>query len=156
MFDDWAGRGWHLCWRPLSKPSEHRSRWRSAAQPARISQHYFFRPKNLALCKRQSGGGDLNSHPWGMGCQLLRNGAIEVLRRVLADACVMLPQYRTCGGRTLIQLGGDTLSSRTCFLVFCQVPRKFRKAGISNLKLSVLRRTGALCSFQSKTEMCVP
>ena len=56
-----------------------------------MSQHHFFKLlKNLAVGKQHPGGGDLNSHPWGMGCQLLRNGVIEVLRRVPEDADRML------------------------------------------------------------------
>eukprot|EP00439_Symbiodinium_sp_Y106_P018456 s2710_g2.t1 len=89
----------HLYW-----GSEHDDvrAWQLASMLEAVEQT-FGTSKPLAFC------GDLNSHPWGMGCQLLRNGAIEVPRKFRKVERFIVDRDISKAAKPLRLLGLDVL-----------------------------------------------
>ncbi|CAE7305471.1 CCR4 [Symbiodinium necroappetens] len=89
----------HLYW-----GSEHDDvrAWQLASMLEAVERS-FGTSKPLAFC------GDLNSHPWGMGCQLLRNGVIEVPRKFRKVERFIVDRDISKAAKPLRLLGLDVL-----------------------------------------------
>ncbi|CAE7042195.1 CPK4 [Symbiodinium natans] len=109
----------HLYW-----GSEHDDvrAWQLASLLEAAAQS-FGTSKPLALC------GDLNSHPWGLGCQLLRNGAVEVPRKFRKVERFLVDRDISKAAKPLRLLGLDVMVEK-------EPEREERPEGAQGLRLA--------------------